>query len=379
MEIMNQQKTRVILVRHGRSTYNDRGLFQGCCDDSLLSENGKLQADRTGLALQNIKIDAIYSSPLQRTQQTAKEICNVINYPRIIHTHPYLKEIDLPVWEGLSFTEVRENLAEDYRLWQEFPDRFQMVSFSNTNKLEYPVLNLYDRAAQFWQEILPNNRGKNILIVSHGGTIRALISTALGIKPSYYHYLQQSNCGISILELDSENSQISRLKTMNLTSHLGETLPKLKAGKQGARLILFSVDLIKSETIQTLTNLLEQIPLDFYFYQDCSSIRSIITSLQIDSIPLPDSPTNSLLTDYPKILSLTQTIPLSTALIIANSASIQSTLVEILGKSIDPTSFSLQPNTMTIIHYPTSTNHPIIQAINFSESTMRKLSYNFHE
>ncbi|NJM60177.1 MAG: histidine phosphatase family protein [Oscillatoriales cyanobacterium RU_3_3] len=98
--------TRIILVRHGQSIYNQQGLYQGCCDDSLLTEKGRLTAYQTGLFLSNISLDAVYSSPLKRARETASEILSAIatiadTHPEL-HVHQNLKEIDLPAWNGLS-------------------------------------------------------------------------------------------------------------------------------------------------------------------------------------------------------------------------------------------------------------------------------------
>ena len=63
--------TRVILVRHGQSSYNIEGRIQGRLDASVLTQTGKNTARQVGEALQSLKFDAIYSSPLQRAKQTA--------------------------------------------------------------------------------------------------------------------------------------------------------------------------------------------------------------------------------------------------------------------------------------------------------------------
>ncbi|NJS16920.1 MAG: histidine phosphatase family protein [Nostocaceae cyanobacterium CSU_2_110] len=71
---MLSTNTRVILLRHGQSTYNVLGLYQGSSDRSNLTELGRQQAILTGTFLKNIKFDAIYSSPLKRAQETAIEV-----------------------------------------------------------------------------------------------------------------------------------------------------------------------------------------------------------------------------------------------------------------------------------------------------------------
>ncbi|MEO1764674.1 MAG: histidine phosphatase family protein, partial [Cyanobacteria bacterium J06629_18] len=98
---MTNNHTRVILVRHGRSTYNEQQRYQGCCDESVLTEKGKLQALKTGLALSQIRFDAVYVSPLKRTQETAKEILKANNYDTKLILNSSLKEVDLPGWQGL--------------------------------------------------------------------------------------------------------------------------------------------------------------------------------------------------------------------------------------------------------------------------------------
>ena len=61
---------RLVLVRHGLSTFNKKGLIQGRTDDSLLSEEGYEQAHKAGKALSKINFDKIYSSPLVRAADT---------------------------------------------------------------------------------------------------------------------------------------------------------------------------------------------------------------------------------------------------------------------------------------------------------------------
>jgi probable phosphoglycerate mutase len=73
-----RQGTRVILVRHGESTYNALGLYQGSSDESVLTEAGCHTARQTGAFLRGLAIDAIYTSSLQRAQETAREMLAVM-------------------------------------------------------------------------------------------------------------------------------------------------------------------------------------------------------------------------------------------------------------------------------------------------------------
>lgn len=127
----NLKGTRVVLVRHGQSTYNALGLYQGKCDRPLLTETGYKDARLTGEFLKKLKFDAIYSSSLQRSQATAKEILKTISpqtNPNTINFTYQLRETDLPAWEGLAFQYVRENFSQDYHHWKQRPHEFCMQS-----------------------------------------------------------------------------------------------------------------------------------------------------------------------------------------------------------------------------------------------------------
>ncbi|MEM1171726.1 MAG: histidine phosphatase family protein [Cyanobacteria bacterium P01_H01_bin.35] len=240
--------TRVILVRHGQSTYNIERRIQGRLDESVLTETGKNTARQVGEALQNIKFDAIYSSPLQRAKQTAEIICSCLDSPPPIKIKENLREIDLPLWAGMLREEVIDKYPEDYSLWKNRPHELCMeVSTPESQIKHFPVLSLFDQAHQFWPEILTSNVHKTVLVVAHNGINRCLISTALGIQPSYYHSIQQSNCGVNILNFTPPYPSFSgeyepggavQLESMNLTTQIGEKFPKPRDQHKGPRLLL---------------------------------------------------------------------------------------------------------------------------------------------
>ncbi len=235
--------TRVIIVRHGQSGYNTERRIQGRTDASRLTEKGLNQASKLGKALSNILFNAIYSSPLQRAKQTADTIHSELaihaGQSAVLQASDHLLEIDLPLWEAMLTAEVKQKFAEDYRTWHERPHEMRMLLKDAEGTKEYfPVLALYKQAEQFWQEILPRHQGETILIVGHNGINRALISTALNIPPSRYHSIQQSNCGITVLNFSGELGEPVQLESLNQTQHTGETLPSLRPNHQGIRLLL---------------------------------------------------------------------------------------------------------------------------------------------
>jgi broad specificity phosphatase PhoE len=231
--------TRVIIVRHGQSSYNSQRRIQGRCDESVLTEKGRADALKVGETLRSLKFDAIYASPLQRAKTTAELILSCLDYPTQLQTSPNLMEIDLPLWEKMIKQDVKDKFPDQYKCWKQRPHEFCMsISGENGSKDHFPVLALYKQAGQFWQELLSSHQGETILIVAHNGINRALISTALGIPAARYHSIQQSNCGVSVLNFAGNWGEPVQLESMNQIGHMGLALPEPREGHPVPRLLL---------------------------------------------------------------------------------------------------------------------------------------------
>lgn len=366
--------TRVILVRHGRSTYNEQGRYQGASDESVLTEKGHQDARQTGLALRGTNLSAVYTSPLQRTQQTTEGIQSVCCPLVPVIAHPDLKEVDLPAWSGLRYQHVRESLTTDYQRWIESPHEFEMVGPQGVRR---PVQDLYDQAQRFWQQILPRHPGQTILVVSHGGTIRALIGTALGLPCSYYHALQQSNCGVSVLSFPGQ-SRPAHLETMNDTSHLGEVLPKLKAGRQGLRLLLVPTGKRDLQSVQDLHTILHSQQLDFCISQSDAS-QVLCKAILAEHPRTVQLHTNR--TDFHHLWlntiqgrhTSTHSTEIITGVLVAQPQILQQMLSCIIGTH-RLLNLPLMDGRVSVIHCPTTQNTPILQSMNFAGPTVLQRS-----
>lgn len=385
--------TRVILIRHGRSTFNQQQRYQGSSDTSDLTEEGCKTSRQVGQWLQNWSIDAIYVSPLRRAQQTLHEIQSYLDPCIPAYVHSNLREIDLPAWEGLPYQQVKAEYTEAYYTWKHRPDQFKMICEDRIGyafgkqynhsaviaapiKREcFPVLDLYQRAEQFWQDVLPHRRGQTILSISHGGTNHALISTALGLPPTHHHTLQQSNCGVSILNFAAQTPN-AQLEALNLTNHLGETLPKLKEGKQGLRLLLVP-SAADSTHVTQLAEFLKPIPIDFSLTNDSNhhTVEQLLThhpstvKLQVCR--------EQFLQDWLQTLRWKQiNVPdLTTGLVVAPSSSLQMLLAEATGLPFDQCwRFQLQPGSLSVLYYPNSDHRPILQAMNLQAMNLQAMN-----
>jgi probable phosphoglycerate mutase len=231
--------TKVVIVRHGQSSYNSQGRIQGRCNDSILTEKGRADAEKLGAVLNGIKFDAIYSSPLQRAQDTAKIVLSFLPSAPPLTVADNLMEIDLPLWENLLKQDVKAKFPQEYECWKQRPHELRMlVPEGNGVREHFPVLALYQQAELFWQELLQSDRGGTVLIVAHNGINRASIGTALGMSPARYHSIQQSNCGVTVLNFAGGWGEPVQLESLNLTSHVGDIIPKPRPGHDGPRFLL---------------------------------------------------------------------------------------------------------------------------------------------
>lgn len=222
---------RIVLVRHGESTFNLDKRIQGRTDESLLTERGRQQAICVQTILAEMEFRLAYTSPLQRAYDTAVQITATSSTPLI--SSPLLQEINLSAWAGMTFAEVETTYPEDYRCWRETPDQVVMSG-------RYPVQDLWQQAREFWAflgqehpdclEPQPSDDVSTFLLVGHSGINRALISTALGIQPRHYQRIGQDNCCISVLNFQKGLNHPPQLESLNLTAHLGAPLPKSKGG-----------------------------------------------------------------------------------------------------------------------------------------------------
>lgn len=238
--------TRIILVRHGKSTYNQERRIQGRLDKSVLTEAGRASALQVGDTLSSIAFDAAYTSPLKRAKETAEIILSRLTNPPELQPTDKLMEIDVPLWEGMLRQDAIDKFPKAYQQWQQHPDKFSMKIPSPEGEIEhFPVLAVFASARKFWEELLSRHTSGTILVVGHNGINRALIATASEIAPDYYQSIQQSNCGISVInfgftddQTESNNKIAVQLESLNLTAPTGEIFPKPRDGHRGPRLLL---------------------------------------------------------------------------------------------------------------------------------------------
>ena len=175
---MSSELTTLWLLRHAQSEWNHEGRWQGHADTPL-SDLGRQQAHRVGKRLRRYPITQIISSDAQRAMDTARVVGS---YLRLAPApHPGLRESDIGVWAGLTTPEIKARFPEE---WAAMNARTDVRRGGGETYSE-----LRARTLAVAQEVAARYHGQNILLVSHGASIRALISAALGLDLFTMHNL----------------------------------------------------------------------------------------------------------------------------------------------------------------------------------------------
>jgi len=218
---------RLVLVRHGLSSYNEKGLIQGRTDDSYLTEKGYEQAFKSGKALSDIIFGEIYSSPLVRAVETAKTIQTKLKGENNIIYDKNLLEVDLSSWSGLNINEIKNKYPDKYLLWKNDPENLALESKDNLTY--HPIKELYCQANEFIKNILKINQEKketNILVIGHNAILRCLILSLIGRPKKCFRKIKLDNASFSILNiLKQGDSYKTQIECLNQTSHLNKKIP----------------------------------------------------------------------------------------------------------------------------------------------------------
>lgn len=196
---------RLTLLRHGQSQWNLENRFTGWVDIDL-TEQGEAEAQRAGQLIQGIAVDVVFTSVLKRAIRTAEIAmmsAGIRNVP--VFSSDALNERHYGDLQGLNKTETAEKYGADLvQQWRRSYD----VPPPNGESLEMTQ----QRVAPYYNEqIVPKlQQGKNILVVAHGNSLRALIMFVEHLSPEEILKTEVAT-GIPITyELDHDLSILSK-------------------------------------------------------------------------------------------------------------------------------------------------------------------------
>lgn len=165
--------TRILAIRHGETTWNQDRRLQGQLDIPL-NERGHWQAARAAAVLRAEPIAAVYSSDLARAHQTAGAIAAALGLE--VRSHTGLRERHFGDFQGKTWTELEVDEPEAARAW-----RTRVPDFAPRGGGE-TLLQLRERIAAAFDEIAARHRGKQIVVVAHGGVLDMVYRLATGLE-----------------------------------------------------------------------------------------------------------------------------------------------------------------------------------------------------
>ncbi len=200
--------TRILLIRHGATVLSAEDRFAGSTDVDL-SDEGRRQARCLAERLAEQPLNAVYTSPLRRTVETATIVATACRSAPVADAG--LREIDHGRWEGLTREEVERRFPEEYGAWEEDPYTFAPEGGE-------PGLAVMARALPVLRSIVLRHPGETVAVVSHKATIRLVLASLLGIEArGYRDRLDQAPACLNIV--DFKDAVRARLMLYNDTSH----------------------------------------------------------------------------------------------------------------------------------------------------------------
>lgn len=159
-----ENKLVIYLVRHGETEWNKEGKLQGWLDSDLTPQ-GKHRIQQLKEQLRTIRFDAAYSSTSKRAYDTAKIL---VGEYLTIKRDDRLQEIHLGNWQGKYIIDIQKKDANRYNQYCNDPEKYQPDSGESFQQV-------MERMNDFFKWCMALHQSGNILIVSHGVAIRALI------------------------------------------------------------------------------------------------------------------------------------------------------------------------------------------------------------
>lgn len=196
------------LIRHGETAWNRDKIFRGRYDVPL-SDRGLAQAETLPAAFERIKLEAIYSSPLVRAQQTAAPLATAQGLG--IETVDAVTDIDYGDWTTVAEADVKQRYPSMLDQWQNAPEA---VTFPNGESLRDVALRTADAVQR-----IAGKHFESAAIASHRVPLKMIVLTLLGLGPADFWRVRLDTCGISAFEIDEDGATLVKL---NDTAHLGE-------------------------------------------------------------------------------------------------------------------------------------------------------------
>ena len=190
---------KLILVRHGETSWNEERRVQGGSSDIELNDVGVKQAHKLASFLQNEDVAVIGSSPLKRARTTADAIAS--RHRLVVQFDNGLRELEVGEFEGLAISKLNTTFSQFLMRWW---------NGGGTERLPggESLLELQQRAWAAIERLLAERKDGEMVVVSHYFVILAIILKALDFPLDYITKFKLDPGGVSILEIENHGTRL---------------------------------------------------------------------------------------------------------------------------------------------------------------------------
>jgi probable phosphoglycerate mutase len=191
--------TTILLARHGETDWNAAGRWQGWADRPL-TEQGVAQARALAEELASLALVGAYASDLRRARATAEIVAERLGLP--VSIDPRLREVDVGSWSGLTTAEARERFPAAYERWRDGGE-----GWDDGETYE----DMAARVLAALQDIAAAHDCESVLVVCHGGAIRAVHAAAAGVTIAQQRRLERVVVNASYSTVTIEGGVLRRV------------------------------------------------------------------------------------------------------------------------------------------------------------------------
>jgi len=196
----------IIFLRHGQAENNTKRILAGRTEGVPLTKIGIEQAENIGKYLKPIDISAIYSSPIERADNTAKIVAesNSIDYK----LDERLTELDMGKFTRMPYDEI---FAKHGNVFLKFYSDDPIISEHNVETFPH----VQKRVMDMLDYTIKKHDQENVLLVTHMDPIKSVIAKVIDLKPLSLFELIIANCSLTIIKHHDEKLSLSAINTMN--------------------------------------------------------------------------------------------------------------------------------------------------------------------
>ena len=200
--------TLIIFVRHGKTPTTGTKL-PGRAPNLHLSDEGKSQAETIAKEIEKSsssflgkRISAVYASPMERTQETARPIAKALNLR--VRTLKGLNECDFGDWTGRRLRDLSK--LKSWSTVQKKPSSFRFPNGESFTEMQNRMLRAVDK-------IRERHPGETIVCVSHADPIKAILASAVGTPLDLFQRIMVGPCSASVVLYTKERPLVLTLNS----------------------------------------------------------------------------------------------------------------------------------------------------------------------